>query len=160
MKEKKTIFDYLAQALRIFGFIMVVLNVFALFLGEYAMGDVSIFSLGDKGISTSTAFQFLAFSLLVVLIRYIFFTRALIRRMSLPLRAVCLTASLIALVALFSVLFHWFPVDMWQSWVVFFICFAVSLAGSSLITAWKEKAENRQLQEALERYKKAGDKDA
>lgn len=153
MEERKTFFDYLMQTFTIFGITLLILNVLCLTAGEDAANYSSIFQLGRRGIACSTTFQFLATSILITGIRYVFFTDRLIKRMSVTLRTVCMVLTVIALVGTFSFLFSWFPVDEWLPWLCFLASFAVCFVIGTLVSLLKEKAENKALAEALERMK-------
>ena len=58
MEENKTIFDYLAQVLIVFGFTMLTISIFCLAFGESAKEFSAMFALGSKGIPVEIAFQF------------------------------------------------------------------------------------------------------
>lgn len=57
MEEKRSILDYLAQVLLIFGFAMVMINLFCLAFGASAEEFSAMFSLGDKGIPVYVIFK-------------------------------------------------------------------------------------------------------
>lgn len=158
MEKKKTIFDYMAQVMAIFGFTMLVLNLFCLIFGSSAQGFSAIFALGTQGIPTKIAFQFLCITALIAGMRFLFFTDICIKRMAIWLRTVCMLTAVILIMILFIVAFRWFPVDQWQPWAMFFICFGICFTGSYLTMALKEKLENKQLEEALQRLKESGEK--
>lgn len=151
MDRKETIFHYLAQVLIVFGFAMLMLNIFCLVFGNSAKGFSSMFALGDQGVPAGIAFQFLLISALTIGLRLIFFTDMLIHKMPIWLRTVCMLICVVIMIAGFIAGFRWFPVDMWQPWAMFFVCFGVSFLGSCLVMAAKEKAENRQMEQALRR---------
>lgn len=153
MENRKTVFDYLGQMLTVFGFSMVVLNAFSLLIGEDARSISTIYSLGSEGISVTTSLQFLGLSACITGFRFVFFTDGIIRQMSVIMRTVCMFVSIIVLVAVCAFMFDWFPVDMWQAWAAFFLTFAICSAASLLLMALKEKAENRKMEEALNRIK-------
>ena len=153
MEERKTIFDYLAQALTLFGLTTVILNIFCLLFGESAKNLSAMFALGNQGLPTGICFQFLLISFLIAGIRILFFTDVLFKTMAIWLRTLCMLAAVIMIIAAFAVTFHWFPADMWQPWAMFFVCFGISFLGSYLIMTLKEKIENRQMEEALRRLK-------
>lgn len=153
MEEKKTVFGYLAQVLVVFGFAMLMLNIFCLVFGDSAKDFSAMFGLGSKGIPIDIVFQFLCISVLIVGVRFIFFTDAFIKEMPIWLRTVCMLTVIILLIAAFVAGFHWFPVDMWEPWAMFFLCFGISFAGSYCVMRMKEKAENKRMEEALERLK-------
>lgn len=157
MEEKKTIFDYLAQVMIVFGFSILVLNIFCLAFGSSAQKFSALFALGKDGISVRTAFQFLCISALITGMRFVFFTDAIIQKMPIWTRTLCMLVCTIAIISVFIIMFHWFPVNMWQPWAMFFLCFALSFLGSCLVVTIKEKAENKRMAEALQRLKE-GDK--
>jgi len=157
MEKRKTIFDYLSQILMIFGFAMLTMNIFCLVFGDSARNFSTMFALGDQGIPTEIAFQFLCVSALVTGLRFVFFTDTLIKQMPLWLRTICMLTALILVIAVFITAFSWFPVNMWQPWAMFFLCFAISFLCSWLITIIRERHENRRMEEALRKLKGQGD---
>lgn len=153
MENRKTIFDYLGQVMIVFGFSTVVLNLFCLLIGEDAQSISAIYSLGKEGISVTTSLQFLGVSVCITGFRFVFFTDGFFRQMSVVMRTVCMFVSIILLIAVCAVLFDWFPVDMWQPWAAFLLTFAACSAASLFLMVLKEKAENRKMEEALNRIK-------
>ena len=158
MEEKRTVFDYLAQVLTVFGFAMIVLNIFCLVFGNSAQEFSAMFALGDQGIPAGIVFQFLCVSILMTGVRFLFFTDMLIKKMPIWLRTVCMLTAIVVIIAVFAMTFHWFPVNMWQPWVMFLICFVISFLGSCLVITVKEKMENKKMNEALQRLKERGEK--
>ena len=158
MEENKTIFDYLAQVLIVFGFTMLTISIFCLAFGESAKEFSAMFALGSKGIPVEIAFQFLGVSFLIVGVRYIFFTDICIKKMPIWLRTICMLAATVIIIAVFIIEFHWFPINMWRPWAMFFICFGISFFGSYLVMVIKERFENKQMEEALQRLKEREEK--
>lgn len=66
--------------------------------------------------------------------------------------------AVVAIIAVFVTAFHWFPADMWQPWVMFFICFGISFLGSYIVMMIREKVENKRMEEALQRLKEREEK--
>lgn len=157
MEKRKTMFDYLAQVLMIFGLTMLTMNLFCLAFGDSAREFSAMFALGGRGIPVEIAFQFLCVSVLVTGLRFLFFTDTFIREMPLWLRTVCMLTAVILVIAGFITAFHWFPVNMWQPWAMFFLCFAVSFVCSWLVTVIREKHENQRMEEALKKIKEQGE---
>lgn len=153
MEEKRTVFDYLAQVLIIFGFAMLTMNIFCLAFGNSAKEFSTMFELGNRGIPTQTAFQFLCVSVLIAGARFVFFTDIIIKKMLVGSRTICMLTAIIITIAAFVIAFDWFPVNMWQPWAMFFICFGISFLGSYFMTIIRERIENRQMDEALQRLK-------
>lgn len=153
MEDRKTLFDYAGQVFIIFGFSIVVLNLFCTLVGEYAQDVSSIYSMGKEGLSTATMMQFLGVSVCITGLRFLFFTDKVIREMSITVRTVSMLLSIIGLIVVCAFMFEWFPVDMWQPWAGFLITFALCFTGSMCVTRMKEKTENRKMEEALQRLK-------
>lgn len=153
MEKGKTVFDYLAQVMIVFGFTMLALNIFCIVLGNSAKDFSAMFELGNQGIPVGISFQFLCVSALIIGVKLVFFTDMLIKNMPIWLRTICMLTVIIVIIVIFSVVFNWFPVDRWQSWVAFLISFGLSFLGSYLVVVMKEKTENRKMEEALRRIK-------
>jgi len=97
--------------------------------------------------------MFLVVSFLIAGAKMLFFTDIIIKKMAIWLRTVCMLTVVVVIISLFSIIFHWFPVNMWQPWFMFFVCFGMCFLGSHLVMSLKEKVENKQLEEALHRLK-------
>lgn len=153
MEKKKTIFNFLSEVILIFGFTVLVLNIFCLIFGNIAKDFSTIFELGNQGVPAKIVFQFLGTSFLIAGTKMLFFTDVLIKKMAIWLRTVCMLTVVVIIISLFIIIFHWFPINMWQTWLIFFVCFSVSFLGSYLVMSLKEKVENKHLEEALRRLK-------
>lgn len=154
MEEKKTIFDYVTMTFSIFGFSIAWLNFFSFLFGEEAKEISSMFSLGSNGLSIATMMQFLGVAVITTFIRYIFFTDIIIKKMPIVGRTACMVLSEISTIVVFVLCFDWFPTDMWLPWVMFIMCFGLCFVVSTIVTMWKEKMENRKMEEALAKLKK------
>lgn len=153
MEEKRSFWDYVEQVLVIFGFTMVVMNIFCIAVGDEAENCSTLFSLGNKGISVVTSFQYLGLSALIAFYRMLFFTDMVIKKMGITIRTVVMLATIIISIALFIIVFGWFPVNEWKGWLMFLLCFGISFILSLAFTVLKEKTENRQMEKALEKIK-------
>lgn len=153
MEERKTIFDYMGQILCMFGITMVCMMFFVKLFGESAKGYSTFFSLGKAGLPIEVMAEFLALSVLIVAMQYLFFSDRVIKKMSVILRTVCMVLGILACMAVFILLFGWFPVNMWQAWLLFLLCFAVSFTASMAVNVVRTRIENRKLAEGLERLK-------
>lgn len=153
MDERKNIFDYLGQVFCIFGITMAIMAVFCLIFGEEAQEFSTMFALGNKGLPVETMGQFLGVTALIVGLRFIFFTDVLIKSMSIRMRTVSMLTGVVMVIGVFVCFFGWFPVDMWQAWLMFFGCFGISFVISVLVISWKAKLENRRMEEGLKRIK-------
>lgn len=153
MRNKGTIFDYVGLVFKVFGFSILCLNLFCLLFGETAKEISTIFAFGSAGLGLKTMLEFFLISVITVGLQILFFTDMLIKKMPLAVRTVCMFTLEIAVLAAFIVVCGWFPVKMWQPWVMFFLCFGISAGVSVAVSGLKEKSENRKMQEALRRLK-------
>lgn len=112
-----------------------------------------MFALGNKGLPVETMGQFLGVTAFIVGFRFLFFTDVLIKTMTVFMRTLLMLISVVAVIGVFVYCFGWFPVDMWQAWLMFFVCFGISFAVSLLVMSWKAKLENRRMEEGLKRLK-------
>ncbi|MCM1174839.1 MAG: hypothetical protein NC341_07275 [Blautia sp.] len=156
MEERKTVLDYIGQVFMIFGFTILVLSVFCLLFGENAKEYSTIFVHGKEGIGIETMLQFLLTSVITVALRSLFFTDMILKNMSVILRSAGMILSELLVIIAFILAFEWFPADQWIPWVMFFVSFGVCFAAGVTITAYRERIENRKMEEALERLRKEG----
>lgn len=153
MEERKNILEYGAQVLCIFGFTMLCMMVFVSLFGESARELSPFFVLGKKGISLAVMGEFLLLSVVIVLLQALFFTDWWIRKMPVLGRTVLMVLSILVVMSVFIILFDWFPVRMWQPWVMFLLCFLLCFGGSVTVSVLKTRLENKKLQEGLKRLK-------
>lgn len=149
MEGRKTIFDYLGQILMSFGFTMLCMMLIVMLFGEQESNYSAFFALGSEGLPISVMFQYLGLSVIVVMLRMVFFTQGLIRKMGVGARSICMVVSMLIVIIGFIWLFGWFPVNRWEPWVMFLLCFACCFAGSTAVVALKNKMENKRLAEGL-----------
>ncbi len=153
MEKKRSIFGFLSSVFMIYGATILLLNIMCLLFGSKAQEVSSLFSLGNSGVSSATAFQFLLVITAVNLLRYLFMTDILIKNMSVTVRMVLMFASAFAAACAAIVIFGWFPSGMIITWILFIICFAASCTISTLISYAAQKQENDRLEEALKKFK-------
>lgn len=149
MEKKKTIFDFLGQILIIYGVTMIIILILSQLVGESAKEISAMFSLGNEGISAATMGQFLLLSVMVSSVEIVFFSEWLAKRWSCFARTVGMLFSMIVIIAVFAVLFKWFPAASWLPWVCFLLCFGACFVVSTLIMRWKARLESRKLEEGL-----------
>lgn len=151
IEKEKTIFDYLAQVFMLYGLTVCIFIVFGLVFGEYNREISTLFALGKEGLSFSTLLQLFGMTILIILIRNIFFSDRLIRNMSVVKRAVCMLTGIIVTIIVFVIAFDWFPVRQIEAWIGFAVSFGICFAISMGVTILKEKTENRKMEEALKK---------
>lgn len=153
MNNKPTIFDYLSQVFMIFGISILILNIFCLIFGESAKDFSTIFSLGSSGLSVKTMLQFLLAIAITIVFRFLFMSDLLINKMSITARIIAMFVAAFLNIMVFVILCDWFPINDPIAWTMFLVSFAVSCTVSTAISICKEKYENRQLSEALQKLK-------
>lgn len=153
MKERKTWMDYVEQVLKIFGFSIIILNIFCLLFGEDAEEISSIFSMGKAGLSIGTMMQFLLAAAWIVLMRFLFFTDIFVKDMRVLFRTFGMIVSSLVMMVFCIWAFRWFPIDDWLPWTMFFLSFGVCFVISLVLTVVKERMENRKMEEALKKLK-------
>lgn len=153
MEEKKTIFDYISQIFATYGMIVAIFIIFSLVLGNKAMKYSSLFVLGNAGLSAATLGQLLLLAVIISLGQILFLTDRVVKNMSLLLRHIIFFLMVMVVIAGFAVVFRWFPVTDMKAWIGFFLSFGVCTAVSVVISRLKEKAENKKMEAALDKYK-------
>lgn len=156
MRNRETVFDYVGEIFMVFGVSIFCLNLFCMMFGESAKDISTMFAMGAKGLSLATMLQFFLTSAITVTLKFVFFTDGLIKQISIAVRTVCMFVLVLVMMVIFIFLFGWFPTDMWEPWVMFFLCFGTSIAVSTVVSGLKEKTENKKMEEALERLKQEG----
>ena len=154
MDDRKTIFDYIKQLFTTYGIMVVIFIVINLIIGNEARTLSSLFSLGSAGLSTATLLQLLFLAAIITVAQNIFLSDILIKNMALIVRNILFFVTVMAASTLFIIIFGWFPAGDITAWIGFIVCFAVCTAVSALIMRLSENAENRKMQEALNRLKK------
>ncbi len=154
MSKRISVFDYFTQVFVVFGFSILFVAVFGFFFGEGGKEFSTMFALGKEGITFATIFQYFFMSVMVVNLKMIFFTDALIKNWPIAVRTVAMFVSVIVMVAIFARVFGWFPVDMVEAWIGFFISFFVCAVGGYVISSLKERSENKKLQDALDNFQR------
>lgn len=153
MEEKKTAVDYAGQIFAQFGFSILVLNVLCLMVGEEAKEISTLFNMGGDGLSVAAIMQFFGVAIVIMGFRILFCTDRFIKEMSITLRIAGMLLCIVGAVAVCTVVFGWFPVDMWEAWLGFLISFGLCFAGSLTVMRLQEKIQNRRMEEALRKLK-------
>lgn len=129
------------------------ISLIGLVVGDGAKEYSSLFSLGSDGLSFVSIFQMLFYSILVSLLRILFFSETVFKKMMARWRAVLqvLGSFLLAVIFIFS--FHWFPYNYYPAWIGFFASFTASFLVSLAIMLIKGRMDNRKYEDLLSRYK-------
>jgi hypothetical protein len=154
MDDNKNIFDYIKQLFTSFGIVVLLFIVINLLIGNEAGSVSSLFALGSKGLSTATLLQLMFLVLIITVAQNIFLSDLVIKNMALVVRNILFFATILAAITIFAVIFGWFPLNNVAAWIGFIVSFAVCTVISSVLMRLEENAENRKMQDALNRLKK------
>lgn len=153
MQNKKTIFDFLAQGFCLFGVMVTIISGICVVVGDRAKKISSMFSLGSEGLSIEIMLQLFVIALLITGARFIYFNDVIVKRTWIAVRTALLLLTVIGIITIFICAFGWFPVDMWQPWLLFLAGFGILFLLGTAITYLKEKQDNRNMEEALRKLK-------
>lgn len=153
MKERKSVFDYMAHVFTIFGVTILILAALSGLCGEDASEVSTIFALGKEGIPTITLFQFFLTSVLTTVVNGLFFSDKIVKRMPIWGRTVGMLLAEVFMIVIFVAAFGWFPMNMWEPWFMFLVTFLLCFGVSVGVTVLRERAENRKMESALAKMK-------
>ena len=153
MIKKNSIFDYAVHTMVIWGISILSICLFCALFGESAKELSTLFQLGSRGISLETLMQFLVLAIVITGLRWLFFTDALFKRMTVLFRSIWMLTGVIVSVGVLSAIWQWFPVNQVLPWIMFIVCFLVCACISVIVSMLKERSDNRRMQDALERLK-------
>ncbi|MDE6923906.1 MAG: hypothetical protein K2P59_01410 [Acetatifactor sp.] len=153
MRENKNLLDYMAQIMITFGVALLAITLFCFLVGDAARDYSSMFVLGSEGIPFNTVLQMLLNSVCITVIRFLFFSDRVIRRMSIAKRTAGMVASVIVLTGVFAYLFNWFPVEDPVCWICCLVSFGICFVVSAAVSTLKERMDNKQLEEGLQHLK-------
>ena len=154
MEDRKTVFEYMSQLFTTFGITVVIFVVINHFIGDEARSMSTLFALGSAGLSSAVLAELLILALIITVAQNIFLSDILIKNMALILRNILFFLTVMVAIAVFVILFGWFPVYEVRAWIGFLISFAVCTTISAVFMRLEERAENKKMQEALNRLKK------
>ncbi len=155
MKDKLLdIYKFISQVLIIFSVTLLFITFNGIFAGETVKDYSTLFSLGNKGIAFDTVLQILLSSIIVTLINNIFFSEKIFKNMMTLWKSILMIITIIITIVLFVICFKWFPINLIEAWVGFFVSFGGFFLVSTVIMVTKTKREAKKYDELLESYKK------
>ncbi len=160
MKDKVlALYKFIAQILIIFSVTMLFITFNGIIAGESAKEYSTMFSLGNKGVSFDTILQILLSSVVVSLINQVFFSEKLFKNMMMLWKIILMIIFIIAAIVIFTIYFKWFPINLAEAWIGFFVSFGGFFLVSTAIMITKTKREAKKYEELLENYKKKHSKE-
>lgn len=154
MEDRKTIFEYIAQFFTTYGIMVVIFIVINLFIGDNARSVSTLFAIGSDGLSSAMLLELLLLAFIITAAQNIFLSDILIKDMVLILRNILFFVTIMIAITVFVIIFGWFPINEAGAWIGFIVSFAVCTAVSAVFMRLEERAENKKMQEALNRLKK------
>ena len=154
MEDRKTIFEYIAQFFTTYGIMVVIFIVINLFIGDNARSVSTLFAIGSDGLSSAMLLELLLLAFIITAAQNIFLSDILIKDMALIVRNILFFLTIMIAITVFVIIFGWFPINEVGAWIGFIISFAVCTAVSAVFMRLEERAENKKMQEALNRLKK------
>lgn len=149
MEDNKTIFNYIGQVFATYGMILFLFIIFGIMIGDNASGYSSLFELGNHGFSIATLLQLFILAIIISIAQIAFLTDRWIKNLSIFFRNVLFFGIVVLTIVIFAILFGWFPIDDVKSWIAFVLSFVVCTAISVAISRLEEQAENRRMEQAL-----------
>ncbi len=153
MEENKTIFDYIGQFFATFGIIVTIFMALGIVIGEKAKPCSTLFYLSGDGLRLDTLVQLFVFSLILSFLEVLLLTDRFIKKMPMAARIICFFVTVTITIVGFVICFSWFPIDDEKSWIGFFVSFTVCTVIGVVISILKEKAENKKMEQALNRFR-------
>ena len=154
MEDRKTIFEYIAQFFTTYGIMVVIFIVINLVIGDNARSVSTLFALGSDGLSAAMLLELLLLAFIITAAQNVFLSDILIKDMALIVRNVLFFLTIMIAITVFVIIFGWFPINEVGAWIGFIVSFAVCTAVSAVFMRLEERAENKKMQEALNRLKK------
>ena len=155
MKNKLLdIYKFITQVLIIFSITILIVSLISIFLGDDVKEYSSMFSLGKDGIAFSTIFQILLSSFVIAAINQIFLSEKFLKNMLTVWKLSLMVSLIIIVIVVFVICFKWFPLNLFEAWVGFFVSFGICFIISTTIMLTKTKIETKKYDELLENYKK------
>lgn len=145
--------SFVEKLLSTFASVIFIFIILTYFVGEGAKDKSSLFRLGSQGISIFTLIQLFALSLSVCLLNFIFLTDAVLKNTGIAARYVFFFVLTMAVLVVFSLVFHWIPNET-KYWLGVFACFVISSVASVFVSNMLSKKEDEKLNCALKAIRK------
>lgn len=160
MKDKVlAIYKLISRILIIFSVTLLFVTFIAIIAGENAKEYSSLYSLGNKGVSSDTILQILLSSVVVSLINQIFYSKKIFKNMLALWKITLMLISILIAIVVFIICFKWFPINLIEAWIGFFVSFGGFFLVSTAIMFTKTKREAKRYEKLLENYKKKRSKE-
>jgi hypothetical protein len=146
-------YGFVAQTLILFAVNILLLMLFAWFVGDGAKAISPLYQMGSEGLAITTMLQFLLSSAVITALKYFFFSDLFFKKLMALWRTILMMFSVLMVSILFIIIFHWFPLNYGYAWAAFLLCFGGSCTLTSLFMIVKTKLEGKRYDELLSDYK-------
>jgi len=153
-KKFKSLYDYAAQTLTLFALSILILILLATVFGEGAKDMSPLFTMGSKGLASSTILQFLLSSAIITALKNLFFSGLIFKKLMTLWRTVFMLFSIFLSSVIFIIIFKWFPLDYGWGWAGFLICFGGSCTVISVFLIIRTRIESKRYKALLDDYRK------
>lgn len=154
MSRRFTIFEFFSEAFNTFTVMILCITLTAFFIGEDVGTMSSLYKLGKEAIAIDTIVQMFLAAFALETVKVFWFSEKLIKHMMALWRTTGMLISVIPIIAIFSAIFGWFPLNDINAWGGFFLSFAICFLISLAIVLIKTRLENKKYREGIKRYRK------
>jgi len=154
MNEEKNIFSVFFQhTIVTFAYSIIAMTVTGLILTGYRELHEVLSILGREGLAYQSVAQIFALSAVLGALITLLTSDIILKNVMLLWRCALLLFLALVTCGLFIVIFHWFPLDLWQAWIgfiSFFVTFFMIGLGAMIV---KTKLEDKRYEKLLSDYK-------
>ncbi len=151
--ENKKIISSICETFTLTMIIMTIFNLVFKSLAEEISQVSELFALCGEGMTIKAIAQLLVMAIIISLLRYFWFSDKIFKNMMMLWRTTFMLGSALLTMFTLSIIFKWFPPDMWQAWVGGLVGFVVSTSISFLVMFLKTKLESNEYQKSFDEYK-------
>ena len=112
----------------------------------------ALFALCGEGLTLWVLGELLLLSVLISLLRYVWFSQRVFPNMLMINRITFMLVSVFVTSGLCAAVFRWFPLDMWEAWLGFVGSFSLATAVSFGVMVFRTGRESRRYQQTLAAY--------
>ncbi len=147
----KKILEIIKDSIFTFGILVIIFSLLVAAIGEKILvnAQADIFIFGNAALSVSIIFELLGLAVITNLLKAFFYSDFMIKKMGRTFRHIILFILIFIVLIAMIIIFDWFSSDLLLAWILTTIAFVVSFVTSTIITELKQKKENQELQDAL-----------
>lgn len=151
--KNNIILTFLNRTLVLFALDILMLMLFAHFVGDDAKSLSTMYQVGSIGLASSTMLQFLLSAATVSVLQLFFYSERIFKKLMTIWRATFMLICILVTHIFYIIGFGWFSFRAYYAWFAFIFCLITGFFLGILFAFIKTKIENRQYDELLTRYK-------